>query len=95
MCGFPIIFVLKETSFDALKPKSPCFLLNKNIKSNKNETESKIDNPTHSFIEMKHVLQLVYELRITSKTVMSRSLRKKKVCTFCNVYFVRRNFFIE
>ena len=39
--------------------KSPCFLLNKNRKSNKNETELKMENSAHNFKEMDHVLQLV------------------------------------
>ena len=30
-----------------------------NINFNKNETESKMKNPTHSFKEMNHVLQLI------------------------------------
>ena len=33
-------------NYDVLKSKSPCILLNKNINFNKNETESKIENPT-------------------------------------------------
>ena len=36
-----------ERNYDALKSKSPCILLNKNINFNKNETESKMENPTH------------------------------------------------
>ena len=31
-------------NYDVLKSKSPCFLLNKNIKFNQNETESKKEN---------------------------------------------------
>ena len=38
-----------ERNYDALKSRSPCFLLNKNITFNKNETESKMGNPTHRF----------------------------------------------
>ena len=38
---------------------SESLLLTKNIKFNKNEAESKMENPTHSFREMNHVLQLV------------------------------------
>ena len=40
-----------ETSYDILKSKSPCILLNKNINFNEKETESKMENPTHSFRE--------------------------------------------
>ena len=42
-------------------------MLNKNLKFNKNETEPKMGNPTHSFREMNHLLQLVKELRIKSR----------------------------
>ena len=46
-----------ERSYDVLKTRSLRFLLNKNINFNKNETESKMENPTYSFREMKLVLQ--------------------------------------
>ena len=35
-----------ERNYDVLNSKSPCILLNKNISFNKNETESKMENPT-------------------------------------------------
>ena len=38
-----------ERNYDVLKSKSPCILLSKNINFNKNETESKMENPMHSF----------------------------------------------
>ena len=41
------------------------FLLNKNISFNKNETESQIENPTHSLRETNLLL------KIKSKTVMN------------------------
>ena len=47
-----------ERSYDVLKSKSPCILLNKNINFNKNETESKMENPTHSFRKLNLLLQL-------------------------------------
>ena len=53
-----------------------------------------MENPAHSFREVNHVLQLVKEWEIKSKTVMSWSSRNKKKCIFCNVYFVRRKFVI-
>ena len=40
-----------ERSYDVLKSKNLCILLNKNINFSKNETESKMENPTHSFTE--------------------------------------------
>ena len=55
MCGFFIIFVFAR-NHDVLKSKSPSFLLNKNINLNKNETGSKIENPTSSFREMSLLL---------------------------------------
>ena len=61
---------------------------------NKNKVESKMENPAHSFREVNHVLQLVKEWEIKSKTVMSWSSRNKKECIFCNVYFARRKFVI-
>ena len=67
LCGFSNILIL-----------SPCILFNKNINFYKNETESKMGNPTHSFREMNLVLQLIYESQIKSKTVMSWISRKKK-----------------
>ena len=36
-----------ERNYDVLMSKSPCILLNKNINVNKNEAESKMENPTH------------------------------------------------
>ena len=82
-----------ERNYDVLKSKRPCILLNKNINFNKNETESKMENPIHSFREPKLVLQLITESHIKSKTVMSWSLRKKEKGIFCAVYFVRREIF--
>ena len=46
----------KVMFYDVLRVHA--FLLNKNIKFNKNETESKMENSTHSFRDMNHVLQL-------------------------------------
>ena len=42
-----------ERNYDVLKSKSSCILFNKNINFNKNETESKMENPTHSVREEK------------------------------------------
>ena len=68
--------------------KSPCILLNKNINFNKNEAESKMENPTHKFRGTNFVLQLIEESQIKSKPVMSCSSRKKKEGNSCNVHFV-------
>ena len=49
-----------ERNYDVLKSKIPCILLNKNINfNNKNETELKMENSTHSFRETNLVLQLI------------------------------------
>ena len=58
-----------------------------------NKTESKVENPTHSFIETNPWFQLIQELHIKKKTVMSWSSQKKKEGIFCTVDFVRRKFF--
>ena len=92
MCGFSNFNF--EKNYDVLKSKSPCILLNKNINFNKNETESKMENPAHRFRETNLVLQFILESQIKSKTV-SWSSRKKNESIFCTVYFVRRNFFIN
>ena len=88
VCGFSIIFILKGI-ITFLKSKSPCYLLNKNIKFNKNETESKMKNPTHSFREMRWTmccsLYKNCELKVKLWLVVARE-RKKSA-------FVRRNFF--
>ena len=46
-------------NYDVLKSKTPCIFLNTNINFNKNEMESKMENPTHSFRETNLVLQLI------------------------------------
>ena len=58
------------------------------INFNKNKTESKMKNLTHTFKETKLVHQLMQESHIKSKT-MSWSSQKKKEC----ICFVRGNFF--
>ena len=92
LCVFLYYFNLKR-NYDGLKSKSPCILLNKKIKFNKTETESKVKNLTHKFRETNLALQFIYESQINSKTVMSWSSWKKKESSFCTVYFVKRTFF--
>ena len=45
-----------KRNYDVLNSKSPCILLDKNVNFNRNETESKMENPTHSFREANLVL---------------------------------------
>ena len=40
-----------EKTYEVLKSKSPCILSNKNINFDKNETESKMENPTHTVFD--------------------------------------------
>ena len=46
-------------NYEIFKSKSSGLLLNKNINFNKNETASKMGNPTHCFREANLVLQLI------------------------------------
>ena len=58
VCGF-FFYYYFERNFAVLKSKTPCFLYNKNKKFNKSETETKMENPIHSFRGMTHVLDLI------------------------------------
>ena len=86
-------YVNFERNYDVLKLKSRSILLKKNINFQKNETESKMENPTHSFREKNFVLQLIYKSQIKSKTVMSWSSRRIKEGIFFTVYLSKGNFF--
>ena len=77
-----------ERNYDVLMSKRSPILLNENVNFNKNEKQSKMVNPTHCFREKNLLLELIQELQIKSKTVMSWSSRKKKEGIFCTVYFV-------
>ena len=48
-----------ERNYDVLKSKSRCNSLSKTINFNKNQTESKMENPKHSFRETKCVFQFI------------------------------------
>ena len=48
-----------ERNYDGLKSKSPRIFLSKKINFNKNEKESKMENPTHTFREKNLVLQII------------------------------------
>ena len=59
---FSIILILKGIMilYDKIKYFMILrILLNKNINLTKNETESKMENPTHSFIEINLAFQLI------------------------------------
>ena len=88
-----VCHVCFEMNYDVLKSKGPCILLNKHINFNKNETESKMENPTQGLSGTILVLQLIWEWQIKGKTVMSWSSRKKKEGILSTIHFVRRKFF--
>ena len=48
----------------------------------------------HIVLETNLVLQLIEELQIKSKTVMSWSSGKKKDGIFCAAYFVQKTFYL-
>ena len=64
MCDFSVTFILKEImtfyferNYYVSKSKSRYILLKKNINFHKSETETKMENRTHSFREMNLALQ--------------------------------------
>ena len=61
----------------------------------RNETESKMENPTHSFRETNLMLQLIQESQIKSKTVMSWSSRMKKRAFFVSLILSEGNFLAD
>ena len=67
MCGFSIILILKGI----MDVKESMHFVEQKYKLNRNKTEWKMENPTHSFKETNLGLQLIEESQIKSKTVMS------------------------
>ena len=84
-----------ERRYDVLKSKSPGILLNKNIILNKNETELTMKNPTHAFIETSLALQLIQELEIKNKTVMSWRFAKEKRAHLCVTAILSEGYFFN
>ena len=62
-------------------------MLSKNINF-KNKTESKMENPTHSFRETNLVLQLIYKSQTKSKTDKLELTIEKRTFFVYVVYFV-------
>ena len=67
-----------ERNYDVLKSKSRCNSLSKTINFNKNQTESKMENPKHSFRETKCVFQFISESKTKSKNYYELELAKEK-----------------
>ena len=78
-----------DRNYYVIKSKSQCILLNININFKKNETESKIEHPTHSFRETNLVLQ---SIKIKNKTVMSWSSRNKTTAFFLSFILLKGHF---
>ena len=92
MWGFPIIFILKGImTFQSQRVN----VFAKNINFDKNETESKMENPRHTFREMNIVFQLVSESWIKSKAVMSWSSRNEKEFIFLWRLFCPKEIFLN
>ena len=83
-------YVNFEKNYDNLNKES-ILLLNKNINSTKNKTDSKMENSKHIFVR-KTKLASAQASQIKNKTVLSWSLQMKKECIFYKIYRVRINF---
>ena len=58
-CGWLFHYFNFERNYDVLKLKTPFISLSQNIDFNINKMESKMENPTQSFREMKLALELI------------------------------------
>ena len=83
MCDFSNVLFF-ERNYDVLKSKSPCILLNKDVNFNKNETESKMENPTHGFRETNLVLSSYKNHKLKVKLWWVGARKRKK-----RAFFVR------
>ena len=59
LCMWLFCYLNFERNYDLLNSKSSCILFNESIYFNKNETESKMENPTHTFRKTNLVLQFI------------------------------------
>ena len=73
LCVAFLLFSLWKELWHFKVKKFMHFVEQKYINFNKNGTESKMENPTHSFRKTKLVPQLTWESQIKRKTVMSWS----------------------
>ena len=75
LCSFSIILNL-ERNYNVLKSKNPCFLSNQNINFNKDETESKMENPTYAFRETNLCASTHSKLKVKFCWVGARERKK-------------------
>ena len=83
-----------EKNYDVLKSKTPCILLNKNINFNKNETESRMKNPTHSF-KRRTLCFSSYKNRKLKVKLWWVGARKRKKRAFLYRLFCPKKFFLH
>ena len=89
---WPFYYFNFEKNHDVLKSKCLSILLNKNINFNKNETESKMENPTHSFRETR--LSSYKNRTLKLKLWWVGACKRRKRAFFCPVYFFQSNGFL-
>ena len=83
-----------EKNYDVLKSKTPCILLNKNINFNKNETESRMKNPTHSF-KRRTLCFSSYKNRKLKVKLWWVGAHKRKKRAFLYRLFCSKKFFLH
>ena len=83
-----------ERNYDDLKSKSPCFLLNKIINFNKNETELKMENPITVLERWTMCFSSYKNCKLKIKLWWVEAHKRKKNKLYKNkVYFVHRTYF--
>ena len=83
-----------ERNYDVFKSKNPCILLNKNIKSNKNKQELKMENP-HTVLERLTLCFSWYKNRQLKKNCDEMELAKEKRGHFLYCLFCPKEIFFE
>ena len=83
-----------ERNYDVFKSKNPCILLNKNIKSNKNKQELKMENP-HIVLERLTLCFSWYKNRQLKKNCDEMELAKEKRGHFLYCLFCPKEIFFE
>ena len=86
-CVWLLYYFYFERNYDELKSKSLCFLLNKNINFNKNETGLKMENPITVLERWTMCFSLYKNCKLKIK-LMSWSSQKKKRINFTKIKFI-------
>ena len=69
-----------ERNYDVLKSKSPCFLLNKKLNFNKNQTESKLEHPMQLKVKLSWVEARDRKTRALFATLIFSAKTFFKIC---------------